>query len=323
MAQPELALGDRSRLVAVARSFYLEDRSKMEIAKELGISRFKVARMLEQARSLGVVTITLHDQGTLSPDLARRLVDELGLREAVVVESGGSDVVRRQHVAAAAADLLSETLTEGEVLGMSWGRTLSAMTENLPSMPGVSVVQLTGTVGSDLDRSPVEIVRRVALSSGGSAHPIFAPMVVDNAATASALRSQPDVAQPIRMFGDVTTAVLALGSWSPLDSQLASVIPETERDELIGRGVVAEVAAILIDRGGELVAPDFSDRCVSVTAPELRHVPRVLLAVGGSRKVEAARAVLRSKLITGIITDREIAEALLADAELVTRGARR
>lgn len=321
MAHPELPMSERSQLVGVARRFYLEDRSKMEIADEYGVSRFKVARMLEQARALGIVTITLHDQGTLLPDLAARLVETLGLKEAVVVESGGSDAVRRQHVATAAADLLSRTLDDGEVLGMSWGRTLSAMTETLPSLPGVSVVQLTGTVGSNLDQSPVEIVRRVALSSGGSAHPIFAPMVVDNAATASALRTQPDVAQAIRMFGDVTTAVLALGSWSPLDSQLASVIPELERDELVGRGVVAEIAAILIDRDGKLVAPDFSDRCISIAAPELRAIPRVLLVSAGSRKVEAARAVLRSGLLTGIVTDRGIAEALLADAELIARAA--
>lgn len=312
MADVELGIGERSEMVAVARLFYLEDRSKIEIADELGISRFKVARMLEQARATGVVTITLHDQGTLLPNLSDALVTALGLREAVVVETGGSDVVRRQHVAAAAADLLSQTLRRGEVLGIAWGRTLSAMTESLPSLPSVSVVQLTGTVGSVLDQSPVEIVRRLALSSGGSAHPIFAPMVVDNAATAAALRQQPDVAQAIRMFDSVTTAVLALGSWQPQDSQLADVIPEKEREALRTRGVVAEVASTLIGSDGALVAPDFSDRCIAVTAPQLERIPRVILVSAGSRKIDAARAVAKSGLLTGIVTDRETAEALLA-----------
>lgn len=321
MVDPQLGMSERSQLVAVARRFYLEDRSKIEIADELGLSRFKVARMIEQARASGVVTITLHDQGVLVPDLAAALVEQLGLREAVVVETDGSDAVRRQHVAAAAADLLSQTLRDGEVLGMSWGRTLSAMTEALPSLPRVSVVQLTGTVGSDLDQSPVEIVRRVAFRTGGSAQPIFAPMVVDNASTAAALRQQPDVAQAIRMFDDVTTAMLALGSWNPRDSQLADVIPEHERDDLLARGVTAEVASILINQSGEVVAPDFSDRCIAITAPQLRRVPRVLLVSAGTRKVAAARAVVRSGLLTGIVADRETAEALLADDGLRARAA--
>ncbi len=309
-------IAERTQLVTVARRFYLEDRSKIEIADELGLSRFKVARMIEQARALGIVTITLHDQGTLLPELGRALVERLGLTEAVVVDTEGSDAVRRQHVAGVAAELLSTTLRAGEVLGMSWGRTLSAMTESLPSLPRVSVVQLTGTVGSDLDQSPVEIVRKIALSTGGSAHPIFAPMVVDNAATAHALRQQSDVSQAIRMFDDVTTAVLALGSWEPLDSQLAEVIPAAERAELIARGVVAEVASTLISRDGTLVAPDFADRTIAISAEQLRRIPRVILVSAGLRKSAAARAVLRAGLVTGIVTDREVAESLLQDQEL-------
>ncbi|MDO7880661.1 sugar-binding transcriptional regulator [Salinibacterium soli] len=312
--EPALSVAERSALVAVARRFYLEDRSKVEIADEFGYSRFKVARMLEQARALGVVTITLHDQGTVIPELAQRLVDELGLAEAVVVESDGSEVVARQHVAEAAADVLSRTLRDGEVLGMSWGRTLSAMTEALPSLPSVSVVQLTGTVGSNFEQSPVEIVRKVALTSGGSAYPIFAPMVVDNAATAAALRQQPDVAQAIRMFGDVTTAVLALGSWDPVESQLAEAIPDAQRADLLGRGVVAEVAATLIASDGSLVAPDFADQCIAIGAEQIRAIPRVLLVAAGERKASAARAVLRAGMLSGIVTDRVLAEALLDDS---------
>lgn len=314
VTEPALSVAERSALVTVARRFYLEDRSKVEIANEFGYSRFKVARMLEQARAQGVVTITLHDQGTIIPELSRGLVERLGLREAVVVESDGSDIVVRRHVAAAAADLLSQTLGHGEVLGISWGRTLSAMTETLPSLPSVSVVQLTGTVGSNFDQSPVEIVRKVALSSGGSAHPIFAPMVVDNAATAAALRQQPDVAQALRMFDDVTTAVLALGSWDPIESQLAEAVPAAQRNELLARGVVAEVAATLIASDGTLVAPDFADQCIAVTADQLRNIPRVLLVAAGERKAAAARAVISAGLLTGIVTDRALAETLLAEA---------
>lgn len=321
--EPRLTVSQRSQLVRIARLFYLEDRSKVEIADELSLSRFKVARMLEQARAQGVVTITLHDQGALVPELAEQLVTRLGLTEAIVVDSDGDDDARRQHVAAAAAELLRSTLRPGEVLGMSWGRTLTAMTEHLAELSAVSVVQLTGTVGSDLNKSPVEIVRKISRATGGSAHPVFAPMVVDDLSTADSLRRQPDVAQVIRMFGSVTTAMLALGSWDPLDSQLADVVPVAERQRLIADGVVAEVASTLIARDGSIVAPEFSDRTIAIRADDLRRIPRVLLVSSGVRKAAAARAVLRAGLVTGIVTDREIAESLLADDDLLAVGARR
>ena len=45
---------DVLRLGAIARDFYLDGKSKIEIAESYGISRFKVARLLEEARAAGV-----------------------------------------------------------------------------------------------------------------------------------------------------------------------------------------------------------------------------------------------------------------------------
>ena len=41
----------------VARQFYLDGASKIDIAESLGISRFRVARLLESARDSGMVRI--------------------------------------------------------------------------------------------------------------------------------------------------------------------------------------------------------------------------------------------------------------------------
>lgn len=48
-------------LRAISTDFYLEGRSKVDIAKEYGLSRFQVARMLDTARERGIVTITVRD----------------------------------------------------------------------------------------------------------------------------------------------------------------------------------------------------------------------------------------------------------------------
>ena len=47
----------------VARRYYLEGASKSDIATELGLSRFKVARLLEGARASGIVRIELESRG--------------------------------------------------------------------------------------------------------------------------------------------------------------------------------------------------------------------------------------------------------------------
>ncbi len=47
------------RISHVARRHYLDGKTKIEIADELGVSRFKIARMLEDALAQGLVKITI------------------------------------------------------------------------------------------------------------------------------------------------------------------------------------------------------------------------------------------------------------------------
>jgi DNA-binding transcriptional regulator LsrR (DeoR family) len=309
---------ERWLVVTAARRFFLEDRSKVEIAEELGVSRFKVARLLEQARASGVVTIALHDEGTADPVLSARLAEHLALDEALVVEASGTEAEVRHQIGVPAAELLSETLRPGEVLGLAWGRTLSAMTESMPALPRVSVVQLTGAIGN-LHDSPVEIVRKVTQSSGGSAYPIFAPLVVDDAVTAAAFRRQADVSRALRMFDDVTTAVVSVGSWDPPNSQLLGAISEGEQRALMDQGVKAEIAAILVSAAGTVVTSDFAARCISISAAQMRHIPRVIGVAGGAEKAEAVVAVARAGLLTGLVTERALAEAALAAPHVVRK----
>jgi DNA-binding transcriptional regulator LsrR (DeoR family) len=157
----------------------------------------------------------------------------------------------------------------------------------------------------------VEIVRKVTHSSGGAAHPIFAPLVVSDAVTAAALRRQPDVSRALKLFDEVTTAVVAVGSWDPPNSQLLNAISDTEQQALLDQGVRAEIAAILVTGDGEVLNSDFTARCISISAEQMRNIPRVIGVAGGTDKAAAVVAVARAGLLTGLVTERSLAEAAL------------
>src|SRR3954453_2094789 len=75
----------------VARRYYLDGASKSDIASELGLSRFKVARLLEKARSTGLVRIELDSPGHIDLDLSVRLSDAYGLKHCVVLDQPEDD----------------------------------------------------------------------------------------------------------------------------------------------------------------------------------------------------------------------------------------
>ncbi|MGP9745765.1 sugar-binding transcriptional regulator [Brachybacterium sp. AOP29-B2-41] len=301
---------DRALLARVARLHYFESRSKSEIGQELNLSRFKVARLIDEARTSGVVTITIDESGRVDPDLSQRLAAHLGLARCVVVDGRNSIPEMRSDVGGAAAILLKEAVQGGDTVGMAWGRTITAMTEHLTELPSVNVVALTGTVGSDVSESPVEVLRRVSESAGGKAHAIFAPLVLDDALTASTLRRQPDIARVIEYFDVIDVAVLAVGSWDPPISQLRDALPPYERDEFEAQGVVAEVGGTLITENGGLL-PGFAERCLTISTRQLARVPRVIAVAAEAEKARAVHAVAQSALITDLVTGRRCAEAML------------
>lgn len=299
----------------VARRYYLDGATKSEIATELGLSRFKVARLLDQARDTGVVRIELHSPGAIDLDLSVRLSAAYGLRHCVVIDGPeGDDELLRKSLGRAAADLLTEIVEPGDVLGLAWARSLMAMRASLTELPHCDVVQLTGALSLPKDESPIELVRDVARWSVGQAFLYYAPMILPDAATARALRTQPEVARAIGKFPDVTKAVVGVGAWRAGQSTVADALTEHERREMHDLGVRSELSGIQLDAGGRPLTTSLTERLIAIDAKQLRDVPEVIGIVYGTSKADAVLAALRGSFITSLVTHTTMASALLERA---------
>lgn len=298
---------------SVARRYYLDGRSKIEIADEFKLSRFKVARLLESARTSGLVRIEIGRPGTIDVVLSGELREAYGLLHAIVVDTLEDDApALRQQVGAAGADLLAEICTRNDVLGLGWARALVAMRTALRRLTAHSVVQLTGALSrSDVDDSSIELVRDVARIAGCPAYRFYAPMIVRDAPTSAALRSNPEVARAMSLFPSVTKAVVAVGGWDPPASTVYEAITPAERTALLRVGVHADVSGILLDRDGSPVHAPLTDRTICIDATELRKIPEVIALAYGPEKASATRAAIRGGCVNGIVTHTSMAKAML------------
>lgn len=307
-------MGPHELVLAInaARKYFVEDRTKVQIAADLGISRYKVARLLDSARAEGIVRIEISTPTLVNPGLSERLRRKLGLARCLVVDLPGTgDIDSARHaIGAAAAGLLAETVTAEDTLGIAWGRSVASMASALTTLARCDVVQLTGVAG-DLTHTPVDILRRVAAISGGDAFPIFAPLIVPDPATASALRSHPGVARTIEQFSRVTTATIAVGNWSRDGSQLYASLPPTVIGKLKGAPIVGEVCGLLLDDAGRQVPTQLDNRTIAIGYDELRAIPDVIAVAAGAAKARAIYAVTRSGIATSLVTDTSAATTLL------------
>src|SRR3954468_3424646 len=123
-----------------ARRFYLDGVSKSDIAAELGVSRFKVARMLDWARETGLVRIELDTRGEIDLDLSVRLRAAHGLRHCVVLDAPEDDeALLRTALGRATAELLSEIVEPGDVLGLAWARSIMGIRTSLGRLAACDV----------------------------------------------------------------------------------------------------------------------------------------------------------------------------------------
>jgi len=317
MAQRPAGPAQLILLASIARRYFLDGRSKVEIAYEFGLSRFKVARLVDLARDSGLVHIEIRDQGLIDVDLSVRLQDRFGLQRTVVVVDMPHDdrADLRKHLGRAAAELLAEVITPEDVLGLAWARSVSAMASALPRLPGVPVVQLTGALSFQAgDVSSIDLVRDVARASGGPAYVFYAPFTVRDAATARALREQPEVARAFSQLPRVTKAVAGVGFWGPGESTLYDAADEHDRTALRRLGVCADISGVFLSADGQPVKADLTERMIGIDAEQMRAIPEVIVIAFGMAKVPAMRAVLRSGLIDGVVTHTALAQALLEAA---------
>ncbi|MFF5801332.1 sugar-binding transcriptional regulator [Streptomyces albogriseolus] len=306
---------------AVARRFYLEHRSKVEIAKEFGISRFKVARLLGAAVAHDIVRIDITVPAEIDVPLGRALSERFGLRHGIVVNlgrgEGGTAAPADQRrsgrwLGTAAARLISEIAEEGDVLGLDGSHAVDALSEAVTRLPLCDVVQLTGVRGRDLARdAAITAVRRTAAAGGGRAFPLHTPFLLPDAVTAAVLRSQPATAETLNRFGLVTKAVVGIAAWDAPHSTVYDALSERERETLREAGACAEVAGHVLDAEGRMIPTELTARTIAVTADELRGVTELIGVAAGGRGAGAVRAVLNSGLLTGVVTDATTARLLL------------
>jgi len=299
---------------AILRRYYLDDATKLEIASEFEISRFRVARLIDDAKRRGRVRIEITPSAA-DADRSERLRRALGLRRAIVVsdaEGRDPDAVRRA-VGRASARLLTELAGRQSVVGISASLALIAMGEEIESLGESTVVQLCGVHANQAAGvGPVELVREIAGKTSGRSRVFYAPFVTPTAASAHDLRSDPAVRLTMSAYARLDVAAVSVGGWGRGSSGLFDSLALGESAQLTEAGAVAEVCGIVVDRDGHPVTSPATERVLGISFDELRDVPEVIAVVPTPGRAAAIRALATGKLVTSLVTSAELADEILA-----------
>lgn len=313
MGRPRTDIPDA--LAAKVATLYFEaDKTHDDIGETLGLSRWKVARILQHAKDAGIVRIQVVTPTRRSADLEHALAKHGGLEHVIVIEGDGDDSL--DGVAQAAADHLGDLSPGIRTLGMSWGNTLTAIATKLSPRwaTDIDVVQINGGMSMlDTAQSASWAVAVIADKAHGRAHVMPTPAIVHHLDTATALAADPSVRAVIERAHQADAVVFTAGVATTQSAHVKSgSLTADQVNSLRSAGAVGDIIGRFVDSGGELVDSDLDNRTLGITLDDLVQLPQRILVAATVGKTQGVVAGLRRGLATTLIVDSALAHSLLA-----------
>jgi len=305
---------DTRLMLRAAQLYYHGQLTQDAVGKQLGVSRFKVGRLLDRALREQAVRIEIVHPAARLVALEGALVERFGLADAVVVDAPGADErLARERVAEAAADVLAQAAPAG-VIGVSWGRTMLELAARL--RPGWTraqlIVQLNGAISRSAQPTRYqEVVERFGSTTGATIQLMPAPAIVGSAELRRALEADPSVADPLAAARRATSAVFGMGVMGPDSVHVASgYLDRRDLRRLERAGAVGDVLGRFITIEGEIALPELDARTVGLPLADLVGKQTVALAAGPGRG-RIALGALRGGWVRTFVTDEATAKWVL------------
>jgi DNA-binding transcriptional regulator LsrR (DeoR family) len=314
-------------MVQCLELYYRQGRSQKDIAQSLGVSAATVSRLLKRAFDDGLVRVELDLPRT--QELEAALIDRFGLRDAVVVAAGGRGDVR-EELGVAAAAYFEKVAANGMRVGVSCGFTLYHTVHALRErrFRDLALYPLSGESTLKLvDISPNTLVGMMAAK--------YRPHVTAYALPVQHLVSlreiererrrllrDPEIRAIYEAAESVNLALVGVGQIAEATPGFCSLAESygVSVKRLREFGVVGEINYQPFDAEGRIVdEPELRAlmrRVLSVEGGRLQALSReddrwIIAVAGGRSKIEAVRGALRGRFLNVLVTDEDVAQAVL------------
>lgn len=292
----------------VARLHYVEDVAQVDIARRMGVSTATISRLLQKARTLGIVRIEVVDLA--EPDeVAADLIARAGLKAAAVVDSpasGGAGILAQPL-----AGLLRDAgLSDGAVIGIGWGRAIrETLQVGFPEIGAVEVVPLNGGLQQAAAHFQInEFVRQAAQQFGGTPHFLHAPYL-SSQELRDAFLADPLVGETVALWDRLDCAIVGVGLPHAINPPEASVATAKERELTETAG---DVIRHYFDVEGRAIPWDGEERMIAASRDQLRRTPLSIAVAMSPQKAPGLIGAVRAGLINAVVTDTPTAQAMIA-----------
>ena len=307
---------DMMQMYRIAKMYYMDGLTQAQIAEAESISRSQISRLLDQARSRGIVEITVRMPGRISlNELRDDLIRELKLKDVAIAPlnetAAEEDVI--EAIATAAAGFLPKELKSCRTVGMGWGRTLYRTSCVLSPRGAESeklFVPLIGVSGTDNPALQVNaILDRMGERFRAHTYFINVPAYRDSKEPLSELAKK-RLQQLHRYWDELDAAVVGVGAAPSVGDLFISEVSSRSAERALLVQAVGDILTHFFRADGTLIPEIPGYERIAFHAANLRQVRKVICLAGGRDKVPALIAAAKAGFYNMLVTDSVTAEAI-------------
>ncbi len=303
---------DKALLYKITWYYYINDMTQQEIAEHLGISRMKVVKALNQAKSDGLIKFTIDQDALEKMDLENALIKKYGLKDILVVPSTPDGLT--DNLSKAAAQYIEEKAENDSFINIGYGETVSKTIKELIyiTKKQFSLVTLSGGVSYYMTSIISGAHKRSSAVSTPSFHIIPAPLIASSAKIAKTFTEEPAVKNIFKMAALSSLTLIGIGAVNKKATIFKYGIASPNDLTILNmKGAVGDILSQFFDENGNIIDSDLHNKLVGTKLSALEKSKNVVAVAGGTHKIAAMHAALKCDYIDVLITDEDTGKALL------------
>ncbi|WP_368552625.1 sugar-binding transcriptional regulator [Enterococcus faecalis] len=298
-------------LAKIAYLYYVENKTQTEISKMLDIYRTSVSRMLAQAKKEGIIKIEIvgFDSDVFALEEYVKQKYDLHKIDITVNDSSASEEEKNEALAQSAAQFVRNVIFDNQIIGISWGSTLSRMIEKLENryMENTIFCPLAGGPSHINSKYHVNtLVYKIARKFHGKSSFVNATVIQENEESTDGILQSKYFQNTLEYWRDLDVAIVGVGgSLDEQDSQWRDLLTKEDYCVLEKEEAVGECSCRFFNREGKLVYNELQNRTIGISLANMAKIPKAIAIARGDKKVQALLAMIRKKYVNCIVSDRE------------------
>jgi deoxyribonucleoside regulator len=304
----------------VLKYYYDDNLTQLQIAQKLNISRIAVSRLLTKARKEELIQFKIiYPKNFFNPraeNLEKEFLEKYNLKECIIAKTQKDLTETLKELSNQLSQLFDRIVENGTLIGVGWGTTLETISRYIEvrEKKDIRVTPLIGGYGKFSEGAHSNnIARIIAEKFNGTSYVINIPASFDTKEIKESILADSTAKEIFKRTKMVDQAVLCMSDLSKASSLYdKGQLNDEDINYLHKLGVIGDINYIFVDKNGNFVPNEVSDRTTNIFPITLmKSVNNVIGIAVSARKAIILHAVLKAGLINILLTDSEAANKIM------------